>query len=138
MDTLHIMINRFINLTYRLHTRIMTLNDNYEMSFNDKQLHFLVIGLFGVALFLFVYLLFKLLEKMHMTIVSAWIYTFTVLVGITFAIEIAQGYSHTGIMEFADITAGLKGFFLMSFIMVIVIATYELIKHLIIKAFKKD
>ena len=45
--------------------------------------------------------------------VIAFIYVFTVMIVITFAIEIGQKVSGTGQMEFADIMYGLVGFLAM-------------------------
>ena len=44
--------------------------------------------------------------------VISWIYVFTLLIVITFAIEIGQGISHTGTMDFEDIVFGMGGFLL--------------------------
>ena len=74
------------------------------------------------------YPLFKWLTKKHLEILIAWFYVFTVLVVITFAIEIAQWYSNSGVMEFRDIVAGLAGYFLMSFVFIVIVRIVELIK----------
>ena len=74
------------------------------------------------------YPLFKWLVKKHLEILIAWFYVFTVLVVITFAIEIAQWYSNSGVMEFRDIVAGLAGYFLMSFVFIVIVRIVELIK----------
>lgn len=46
----------------------------------------------------------------------AWIYVFTLIIVITFAIEIGQKVTNTGNMEFADIVFGVVGFIVMFFI----------------------
>ncbi len=99
----------------RVHDLIMTWNDSYEMLLSDKQLHFLVIGVLGIALLLVIYTLFKALSGNHVLVI-AWIYVFTVMVVVTFAIEIGQGITHTGRMEMEDIVYGLAGFMVMFFI----------------------
>lgn len=76
---------------------------------NDKQLHFLIIGFVGIAIFFIVQAVFKRLSKISITAIS-FIYTFTVLTVIVFAIEIEQKITKRGNMEFGDITAGLTGF----------------------------
>ena len=58
------------------------------------------------------YPLFKILSENHILAI-AFIYVFTVIVVITFAIEIGQKLSGTGTMDFADIVFGLAGFLLM-------------------------
>lgn len=98
----------------RAHRYIMTLNDSFETNFSDKQLHFLVIGAIGLVLILLVYPVFKLLARRNRVLVITWIYALTVLVVLTFAIEIGQSVTGTGSMEFADVVAGMGGFFAVS------------------------
>ncbi len=128
-------IDLMIDIIYKAHTYLMGINDSYENSLTDKQLHFLIIGLMGIAMLAVLYPLFKWLAKKNLTILVTWFYVFTVLVVITFAIEIAQWYSNTGNMDFNDIVAGLVGYFMMSFVFVLVVIIFELIKSIF---FKKD
>ena len=102
-----------VGVVARIHNAIMQMNNAYEMDFSDKELHFLVIGLLGMAMIFAVYPLFKYLAGKHHEMVIAWIYVFTVIVGLTFAIEIGQKISGTGNMEFADIAYGIVGFLVM-------------------------
>ena len=102
-----------VGLVTKLHDKIMQLNNAYETNFTDKDLHFLVIGLLGLAMIFAVYPLFQYLAKKNHVMVIAWIYVSTVLVVITFAIEIGQKITQTGSMEFADIMYGLVGFLVM-------------------------
>ena len=102
-----------VELIYRIHQKIMLLNNDYEANFTDKELHFLVIGLLGLGMIFVIYPLFKLLAKHNHEMVIAWIYVTTVIVVITFAIEIGQKITGTGNMEFADIMYGVVGFFAM-------------------------
>ena len=104
---------RCVGMISKIHDKIMGLNNAYEANFSDKELHFLVIGLLGLAMIFVVYPLFKYLAKKKLEMVIAWIYVFTVLVVITFAIEIGQKITKTGKMEFADIMYGLVGFLVM-------------------------
>lgn len=96
-----------------IHSYILKLNDRYEYNFSDKQLHFIVIGLLGLGLVFLIYPVFKLLAKRGHILTITWIYVFTLIVVITFAIEIGQKISGTGAMEFADIAFGVVGFLLM-------------------------
>ena len=102
-----------VGLISKVHDKIMQLNNAYETNFSDKDLHFLVIGLLGLGMIFVVYPLFKFLAKRNHEMVIAWIYVFTVIVVITFAIEIGQKITGTGNMEFADIMFGLVGFLAM-------------------------
>ncbi|RGS32767.1 hypothetical protein DWY01_00375 [Eubacterium sp. AF22-8LB] len=124
------MVDILIDIIYKTHSRILSMNDAYESQLSDKQLHFIVIGLLGIAMLLVIYPLFKWMAKKHLTVLISWFYVFTVLVVITFAIEIGQWYSHTGEMDFNDILAGLVGYFAMSFIFLLVVAIIELIKSI--------
>ena len=117
-----------IDIIYRAHSYLLTLNDSYEMYLSDKWLHFLIIGIMGVFMLMIFYPLFKWLTKKHLEILISWFYVFTILVVITFAIEIAQWYSNSGVMEFRDIVAGLAGYFLMSFVFIVIVRIVELIK----------
>ena len=59
-------------------------------------------------MFIFVvYPVFKWLAKHDHVMVIAWIYVFTLIIVITFAIEIGQKVTNTGNMEFADAERGL-------------------------------
>ena len=120
-----------IEYVAKIHNYIMGLNDKYEYDFSDKQLHFLVIGAIGMLLIFIVYPLFKWLARTGHVMVIAWIYVFTVILVITFAIEIGQKVTNTGNMEFADIVFGVVGFFVMFFIFALVRSIYHGILGLI-------
>ena len=102
-----------VGIVAKLHDKIMQLNNLYEANFSDKELHFLVIGILGMCMLFVIYPLFKYLAKKNHEMVIAWIYVFTVIIVITFAIEIGQKITKTGNMEFADIMYGLVGFLVM-------------------------
>jgi len=104
----------------RFHTSILSLNDSYEYNFSDKELHFIVIGVIGMAVLLLVHPLFTLLARTDHIIVISFIYVFTLILVLVFAIEIGQGYSGSGTMDFADITSGVNGFLLFFFIFAII------------------
>ena len=121
-----------VGIIAKLHDMIMRLNNAYETNFSDKDLHFLVIGILGMGLLFVIYPLFKYLAKRNHEMVIAWIYVFTVMVVITFAIEIGQHITKTGNMEFADIMFGLVGFMVMFCIFIVL----RMIYHGIIKLAK--
>lgn len=102
-----------VEIIAKIHNKILVMNDAYELTFSDKDLHFIIIGIVGMAIFFVVFPLFKVLARQHHEIVIAWIYTFTLIVVITFAIEIGQKVTNTGNMEFADIMFGIVGFLTM-------------------------
>ena len=119
-----------VGIIARIHNKLMHLNDAYEVNFTDKEMHFLVIGLLGMAMIFVIYPLFKYLAKHDHEMVIAWIYVFTVIIVITFAIEIGQKITHTGNMEFADIMYGVVGFLAMFFVFSIFRGIYHLILRL--------
>ena len=121
-----------VGLVAKIHDEIMQLNDTFEYNFSDKDLHFLVIGIIGMCMLFVIYPLFKQLAKKHHEIVIAWIYVFTVIIVITFAIEIGQKITKTGNMEFADIMYGLVGFLAMFGVFIVL----RMIYHGIIKLIK--
>ena len=127
----------FVTWVARLHESIIGLNDSREYYLDDKQLHFWVIGIFGMALILLIQPVFKGLAENGHTIVITWIYVFTVVLVITFAIEIGQWYSGTGVMESEDIAYGVTGFLVFFTIFAIVRATILTIWRMI-KSTRKD
>ncbi len=92
----------------QVHESMMRLNDGFELSLGDKDLHFIIMALLAMALFFVVHAVFARLAKWSITAVS-FIYVFTVMTVLGFAIEIGQRISGTGEMDFADVVAGLYG-----------------------------
>ena len=113
------MLEGMVIFVAKIHNYILSLNDAYEKNFTDKQLHFLVIGILGMLILMVIYPLFKLLSEYHILAI-AFIYVFTVIVVITFAIEIGQKISDSGTMDFADIVFGIAGFLLMFVIFAVI------------------
>lgn len=114
----------------KVHTYLLTLNDSFEYVFTDKELHFIVIGILGMAMLLVVYPIFKALSKNHVMVI-AWIYVFTLILVITFAIEIGQKVTNTGAMEFADIVFGVVGFLTLFIVFLIIRGIYHLIRNIL-------
>ena len=92
----------------QVHDSLMRLNDGFELRLGDKDLHFVIMALAAMLLFFAVHAVFRRLAKWSITAVS-FIYVFTVMTVLGFAIEIGQRISGTGEMDFADIVAGLYG-----------------------------
>ena len=92
----------------QVHNSLMRLNDGFELSLGDKDWHFIVMAVLGMVLFWVVHAVFKRLAKWSITAVS-FIYVFTVMTVLGFAIEIGQRISGTGEMDFGDVVAGLYG-----------------------------
>ena len=119
-------IYTFTTWVARVHEHVLQLNDAGGWYFDDKQLHFIVFGLFGMALIFLLYPLFKM--------VITWLYVFTVIIVLAFAIEVGQWYTGTGVMESTDIAYGITGFLVMFIIFAILRGLYHGIKAMV----KKD
>jgi len=117
-----------VMLISKIHTFIMSFNDGVEYNFTDKELHFIVIGILGLGLIFVVHPLFHWLAKNDHILTISFIYVFTVIIVITFAIEIGQKVTGTGNMDFEDITAGVTGFLLMFAVFAVIRAIYRAIR----------
>ena len=122
----------------KFHNFFLRLNDNFEYSFSDKELHFLIIGVIGMGLIFVIYPVFKWLAKRDHIMVIAWTYVFTVILVLTFAIEIGQKVTNTGVMEFADIVVGVFGFVAMFLVFSAIRGIWHFIRRLWNKEEKKD
>ena len=120
----------FVKGAALIHESILHLNDRAGLFLTDKQLHFLIMGLTGMGILMVIYPLFLILSRHHVLTI-AWIYVFTVMVVLCFAIEIGQGITGTGNMEFADIMYGLLGFLVMFFGFCVVRKIYHGIRRLL-------
>ena len=92
----------------QIHESLMHLNDNFELYFGDKDMHFIVMAVLGMILFFMVHFVFKRLAKWSITAIS-FIYVFTVMTVLGLALEIGQKITGTGDMDFRDVVAGLYG-----------------------------
>lgn len=115
------------------HTKLLNMNNAYEYNFTDKELHFIIIGIIGMVMIFVIYPIFKWLAENDHVMTITWIYVFTLIIVLTFAIEIGQKISNTGAMEFADIMFGVVGFLAMYLVFAIM---REFIKW-IINMFKR-
>lgn len=120
-----------VEIIAKIHGFLLRLNDAYEYDFTDKELHFLIIGALGMAMIFVVHPLFKWLAKNNHVMVISWIYVFTLIIVITFAIEIGQRITNTGVMEFADIMFGVLGFICMFLVFSVFRGIYHLILGLL-------
>lgn len=102
-----------VGLLADAHRAILQLNNSIEYTFNDKELHFLVIGAVGMMIFFVIHPIVRFLARRGYEIIVSWSYTMTLILVLTFGIEIGQKVTNTGSMEFADIVFGVAGFVLM-------------------------
>ncbi|MCA0986884.1 hypothetical protein [Guptibacillus algicola] len=106
------LIKLIVAIVNELHDLLIEVVYGLGFVATDKDLHFWVIGILGMFGFIFVQLAFRLLSKWSITSIS-FIYTFTVLLVVVFAIEIQQKITGRGNMEFDDAVVGLQGFFVL-------------------------
>ncbi|MBO6129896.1 MAG: hypothetical protein J6P79_13540 [Pseudobutyrivibrio sp.] len=129
MITILYSILDFIN---NVHTYILSWNDAYEANFTDKELHFIIIGCLGMLMIFVVQPIFTLLAKTGHVLAISWIYVFTLILLLTFAIEIEQKITGSGVMDFDDMLFGVWGFMLMFLVYAvirgIIIGIYHFIK----------
>lgn len=118
----------------RVHDSILGINDSGQYNLTDKQLHFWVVGLFGMALILLIQPVFKGLAENGHTLIITWIYVFTVVIVFTFAVEIGQWYSGTGVPDSADIGYGVSGFLVLFIIYAMIRATFLTVWRMVKRA----
>ncbi len=125
------LLSKIVEYIAYFHGLIMRMNDSFEYNLSDKELHFIVIGIIGMLMIFVIYPLFKWLVKKDHIMVIAWIYVFTVILVLTFAIEIGQLATGTGAMEFGDIVSGIVGFVFMFLVFAGIRELYHLILRVI-------
>ncbi len=109
METLLKILASTVN---NLHDFIIVLSSYFDLNLSDKDLHFWVIGILGVAVFILSDIVFRIVSKWSISVIS-FLYTLTVLIVFVFALEIEQRITGRGNMDFYDIVAGLWGFFVL-------------------------
>lgn len=117
----------------RIHGAIMQINDANEYYLSDKQLHFLVLGAAGMLLLFVIHPLFKWLAETGHVMIISFLYVFSAVIVIAFAIEIGQRATGTGLMESEDVTYGILGFLCMFVVFAVIRAIYHLIRDAIRK-----
>jgi len=122
------LIYLFIQLITKLHTKLLSINDSRGLNLTDKQLHFLIIGLFGFCMLAVIQPIVKWLIRHHAELMITFFYVFTLIIVISFAIEIGQAFSGTGDMDFYDIASGILGFFVFFGIYLIGYLLYDIFR----------
>ena len=83
--------------------------------------------IFGFVIFPFSYQIFKVLDRNEQSFRMTNYFTSTMVVCFAIAIEVCQGCTKTGNMEFADALFGIAGYIVMYAIMYIIIMIFKLI-----------
>jgi hypothetical protein len=128
-------IKLITDIVNSIHDMLTVLTNSLGLNLTDKDLHFWVIGIIGLIILIFVDVLFRMLSKWSITSI-AFVYTFTVILVIVFAIEIQQKITGRGFMEFADVKEGVYGFFAFSFLYLTGKFLFEKIKQRYFKKYK--
>ena len=107
------------------------VSDTLNSNATDKDLHFWIMGIIGIIIFLFVLFLSNLISRMRFGItILSFLYTFTVMVVLVFAIEIQQALTSRGNMEFQDAAIGLWGFIVFFMVFAVLSSIFLLVKNL--------
>ncbi|MDM5212689.1 hypothetical protein QUF94_14780 [Peribacillus sp. NJ4] len=106
------------------------VSDTLNSNATDKDLHFWIMGIIGIIIFLFVLFLSNLISRMRFGItILSFLYTFTVMVVLVFAIEIQQALTSRGNMEFQDAAIGLWGFIVFFMVFAVLSSIFLLVKN---------
>ena len=106
------------------------VSDTLNSNATDKDLHFWIMGIIGIIIFLFVLFLSNLIARMRFGItILSFLYTFTVMVVLVFAIEIQQALTSRGNMEFQDAAIGLWGFIVFFMVFAVLSSIFLLVKN---------
>ena len=125
------LLKAIAELINNIHDGVLDIVKMGDYVINDKKLHFISMAIIGMFIFACTQFLFKRLAKYSITAIS-FVYTFTVMIIIVFAIEIQQKLTNRGNMEFADIAYGIYGF-LYVFLIYIAIKSIFRISKIIFK-----
>ena len=93
-----------------IHDRLLEYSNVLPSPLTDKDLHFLVIGAFGLVVFILSFFLFRLLSRLNRYGMMAWLFSFAVVLFVAFAIEVGQHLTKTGSLQLGDIAYGVAGF----------------------------
>ena len=111
---------------------LIFVSDTLNLNATDKDLHFWIMGIIGIIIFIFVLVLSNIISRLRFGItILSFIYTFTVMVVLVFAIEIQQALTSRGNMEFQDAAIGLWGFIVFFLIFVALSFCYLFIKKIL-------
>ncbi|WP_088043398.1 hypothetical protein [Bacillus sp. EAC] len=115
------------------------VSDKLNLELSDKDLHFWIMGIIGITAFILVLILSKLISKMPFGItILSFLYTFTFMVVLVFAIEIQQAITNRGHMEFQDAVIGLWGFIVFFLCFALISSIFLLTKKILKTLFKND
>ncbi|WP_044339843.1 hypothetical protein [Rossellomorea aquimaris] len=113
-----------------LHDMLIGITSDLGFTLSDKDLHFWIMGIIGIFVFFFVYIVSKILSKLKFGITAlAFFYTLTFMFVLVFAIEIQQAITNRGHMEFIDAIVGLWGYIVFFLIYIGIAALFLITKY---------
>ena len=121
---------RIVTFIARVHDSIIAYNEGTTTPRTDKELHFVVIGLLGLLLFLLAVPLFRFLTRKGWYGLMAWLFTFMTILFVTFSIEEGQRLTNTGNFQLLDIAYGVMGFLAVSAALGLIYLLYLFIRWL--------
>ena len=113
-----------------IHDKLWDYNSSTASPFTEPEMHFIVMAVFGLVLFLLLLLPFRFLTLRGRWGFMAWLFTFMTVLFITFAIEVGQEVTGTGGFGLDDIVYGVVGFLAVSAVVVLLYLIYRFIKGL--------
>ncbi len=125
-----------IDIFSYFHRFFVQMTQQMGFNFTDKQLHFFIIGIVFLILYIFTDILFRALSKISVSIIT-FIFSFTLSIVISFAIEIGQFQSGRGNMELADVAWGIYGFLVFILLFELIRAMYRVSRYLLINLIDK-
>lgn len=109
---------------------LVFVSNNINSNVTDKDLHFWIMGIIGILIFITVLFISNLISRLRFGItILSFLYTFTVMIVLVFAIEIQQALTSRGNMEFQDAVVGLWGFIVFFLVFVVISSLFILIKR---------
>lgn len=109
---------------------LIFVSNNINSNVTDKDLHFWIMGIIGILIFITVLFISNLISRLRFGItILSFLYTFTVMIVLVFAIEIQQALTSRGNMEFQDAVVGLWGFIVFFLVFVVISSLFILIKR---------
>ena len=102
-------IKDFLELINNFHDIIVHIVQSNSLALTDKQLHFIVMAIIGIIIFILTDFVFKFISKYSITMLS-FIYTFSAMVVIVLAIEVEQMLTNRGNLDLMDAAYGMYGF----------------------------
>ena len=114
----------------KVHDKLVAYNRMLSAPFSDKEMHFIVMAVFGLLFFLLVLPLFLFLTRRGRAGLMAWLFTLMTILFVTLSIEDGQRLTGTGNYQLLDIVYGIMGFLAVSVCAGLLYLLYLLIRRL--------